>query len=169
MDGPLSKPLTAANAEKILVDLFTTEPARDVRDTDYYRDQTTDGGDPLDPALRGFHGNKEKTANRPRDPGVIPSRDLKYPNGSLLLSPRGYHRTGTNAAAPRTLRAAQKRPSHVGLYLDITRRPIRHQMLANPVGHTAPIDIQDADQVLARLAWINHILRLVELRQLPWL
>ena len=168
MDGPLSKPLTAANAEKILVGLFTTEPARDVRDTDYYRDQTTDSDDPLDPALRGPHGNK-KTANRPRDPGVIPSRDLKYPNGSLLLSPRGYHRTGTNAAAPRTLRAAQKRPSHVGLYLDITRRPIRHQMLANSAGHTAPIDIQDVDQVLARLAWINHILRLIELRQLPWL
>ena len=88
MDGPLRKPLTAANAEKILVGLFTTEPARDVRDTDYYRDQTADGDDPLDPALKEPHGNKEKTANRPRDPGVIPSRDLKYPNGSLLLSPR---------------------------------------------------------------------------------
>ena len=164
MDGPLSKPLTAANAEKILVGLFTTEPARDVHD----RDQTTDSDDPLDPALRGSHGNK-KTANRLRDPGIIPSRDLKYPNGSLPLSPRGFHRTGTNAAAPRTLRVAQKRPSHVGLYLDITRRPIRHQMLANSAGHTAPIDIQDIDQVLARFAWINHILRLIELRQLPWL
>ena len=142
---------------------FTTRPARDVRD----RDQITDSNDPLDPALSGSHGNK-KTANRPRDPGIIPSRDLKYPNGQLL-SPRGFHRTGTNAAAPRTLRAAQKRPSHVELYLDITRRPIRHQMLANSAGHTAPIDIQDVDQVLARFAWINHILRLIELRQLPWL
>ncbi len=89
MDGLLSKPLTAANAEKKLGGLFTTKPARDVRDPDYYRDQATDGGGPLDPALGEPPGNEEKELpTNLVTPGVILSRDLNYPNGNLLL-PKG--------------------------------------------------------------------------------
>ena len=111
MDGPLNERLTAANAVKILVGLFTTEPARDVRDTDYYRDQTTDGDDPLDPALRGAHGNKEKElptdlVTRVSSPHAIsstPTEACYFPQGTVIARalmkqlqelselPRGVH------------------------------------------------------------------------------
>jgi len=87
VDGPLSKPLTAANAEKILVGLFTTEPARDVHD----RDQTTDSDDPLDPALRGSHGNKKKLptdlVTRVSSPHAIsstPTEACYFPQGAII-------------------------------------------------------------------------------------
>ena len=92
VDGTLSKPLTAANAEKILIGLFTTEPARDVRDTCCYRDQTTDDDDPLDPALRGAHGNKEKELPRdlvtrvssPHAISITPTEACYLPQGAVI-------------------------------------------------------------------------------------
>ena len=87
MDGPLSKPLTAANAEKILVGLFTTETARDVHD----RDQTPASADPLDPALRGSHGNKKKQptdlVTRVSSPHAIsstPTEAYYFPHGAFI-------------------------------------------------------------------------------------
>ena len=89
MDGPLSKPLTAANAEKILVGFFTTEPARDVRDTDYYRDQTTDGDDPLegDDGVWGQYLELDETESAQRVPALIVVPYLSPPIDIAPTSP----------------------------------------------------------------------------------
>ena len=89
VDGLLSKPLTAANAEKKLAALFKSDPPRDIRDAGYYAELPTDGGGPLDPVLGEPPGNEEKELpTNLVTPGVVLSRDLNYPNGNLLL-PKG--------------------------------------------------------------------------------
>ncbi len=123
----LSQANPAENAEKILVGLFTTKPARDVRDNDYYRDQTTGGDNPLDPALRGPYGNKEKElptdlVTRVSSPHTISS----IPTETCYLPQGDDHLTCTIAEASRTHIAFGQRLSDVGLYLDEAGRPVRH-------------------------------------------
>ncbi|MBT5494796.1 MAG: response regulator [Alphaproteobacteria bacterium] len=89
VDGLICKPLTPAVAKKKFLPLFSSDPARDVRDTTYYADKEIDSGGALDAEIAAQPGNEEtELPTSLVTPGVILSRDLKYPNGDLLI-PKG--------------------------------------------------------------------------------
>jgi hypothetical protein len=86
VDGLICKPLTPAVKYR---PLFSSDPARDVRDTNYYADKDIDNGGALDAEIATQPGNEEtELPTTLVTPGVILSRDLKSPNGDLLL-PQG--------------------------------------------------------------------------------
>ena len=69
--------------------LSSSDPARAVRDTTYYTNNEIDSGGALDAELATQPGNEEtELPTSLVTPGVILSRDLKYPNGDLLI-PKG--------------------------------------------------------------------------------
>ena len=89
VDGLICKPLTPAVAKEKYRPLFSSDPARDVRDTNYYADKDINNGGVLDAEIATQPGNEEtELPTTLVTPGVILSRDLKYPNGDLLL-PQG--------------------------------------------------------------------------------
>ena len=69
--------------------LSSSDPARDVRDTTYYANKGIDNGGALNAEIAAQPGNEEtKIPTSLVTLGVILSRDLKYPNGDLLI-PKG--------------------------------------------------------------------------------
>ena len=69
--------------------LSSSDPARDVRDTTYSANNEIDSGGALDAEIATQPGNEEtELPTSLVTPGVILSRDFKYPNGDLLI-PKG--------------------------------------------------------------------------------
>ena len=86
VDGLICKPLTPAVAKEKHLPLFSSDPARDVQDTNYYANKVIDNGGALDVEIATQSGNEEiELPTALVTSGVILSRDLKYPNGDLLL------------------------------------------------------------------------------------
>ena len=69
--------------------LSSSDPTRDVRDITYYADNEIDSDGALDAEIAAQPGNEEtELPTSLVTPGVILSRDLKHPNGDLLI-PKG--------------------------------------------------------------------------------